>query len=172
MCHNLRPPSEKLNKSLLGVIQECIFAQLETTHMYCALTSPVEQLMPPPHLSQHIVDISWGSGCVSGSIICPSCSSICHDSYACPSPGMCLLQLYTKREIAQLECQPCRLTSEHSSEIQTKILQLCRKSQSSYRNFRAKSFCTDFVPSLSYCTFSLSPYVSYLQSQKNAMGEL
>ena len=38
-----------------------------------------------PSLSpQHIVDISSGSDCWTGSIICPSCASICYDQ-----PGTC-----------------------------------------------------------------------------------
>jgi hypothetical protein len=33
---------------------------------------------------EHIVDISSGSDCWTGSIICPSCASICYDQ-----PGTC-----------------------------------------------------------------------------------
>lgn len=40
-------------------------------------------------LLQHIVDISSGSDCVMGSIICPSCASICYDQLDnCPTTGI------------------------------------------------------------------------------------
>ena len=38
---------------------------------------------------QHVVDISSGSDCVMGSIICPSCASICYDQLDnCPTTGI------------------------------------------------------------------------------------
>lgn len=68
-----------------GVAFKCSCEGEEVTSHNIAIDHLLLFLFHP----QHIVDVSSDSDCVLGSIICPSCASICYDQPGnCPTTGM------------------------------------------------------------------------------------